>query len=110
MMSSHCAETRGGSRARRTPARPRIAPTVNWPQIELLAKIPGRRIYELNRPDVLIGQTAAERAAASLAATDPLCPRGGLRSSRAASVAHASLRHAGLYTYAKHVVARCVRH
>jgi hypothetical protein len=31
------------------PPRPRIAPTDDWQQIELLARTPGQRIYELIR-------------------------------------------------------------
>lgn len=50
------------------PARPRIAPTEDWRQIELLARAPGQRTDELIRPVVLFGQSAAERAAETGAA------------------------------------------
>ncbi len=50
------------------PARPQIAPTKDWRQIELLARAPGQRTYELVRPVVLFGQSAAERAAETGAA------------------------------------------
>ena len=50
------------------PARPQIAPTEDWRQIELLARAPGQRTYELIRPVVLFGQSAAERAAETGAA------------------------------------------
>ena len=50
------------------PARPQIALTEDWRQIELLARAPGRRTYELIRPVVLFGQSAAERAAETGAA------------------------------------------
>jgi putative transposase len=45
------------------PPRPRVAPTDDWRQIELLARAPGQRTYELIRPVVLFGQSPAERAA-----------------------------------------------
>src|SRR5688500_9639003 len=45
------------------PSRPRIEPTEDWLQNELLARAPGQRTYELNRPVVLFGQSVAERAA-----------------------------------------------
>ena len=45
------------------PARPRIAPTEHWRQVELVARAPGQHIYELIRPVVRFGQSAAERAA-----------------------------------------------
>jgi hypothetical protein len=44
------------------PARPQVAPTEDWRQIELPARAPGQRTYELNRPVVLFGRSAAERA------------------------------------------------
>ena len=50
------------------PARPQVAPTEDWRQIELLARTPGQRTYELIRPVVLFGQSPAERAAATGAA------------------------------------------
>ncbi len=50
------------------PARPQVAPTEDWRQIELLARAPGQRTYELIRPVVLFGRSAAERAAATGAA------------------------------------------
>jgi hypothetical protein len=37
--------------------RPRVAPTDDWHQIELLARAPGQRTYELIRPVVLFGQS-----------------------------------------------------
>ena len=49
-------------------ARPRIVPTEDWRQIELLARAPGQRTYELIRPVVLFGQSPAERAAETGAA------------------------------------------
>lgn len=45
------------------PPRPRVAPTDDWQQIELLARAAGQRTYELIRPVVLFGQSPAERAA-----------------------------------------------
>ena len=50
------------------PARPQVAPTDDWRQIELLARAPGQRTYELIRPVVLFGQSPAERAAETGAA------------------------------------------
>lgn len=43
-------------------------PTGDWRQIELLARAPGQRTYELIRPVVLFGQSPAERAAETGAA------------------------------------------
>ena len=60
------------------PARLQVAPTEDWRQIELLARTPGQRTYELIRPVVLFGQSPAERAAAR-------------RLSRAGHAGHASL-------------------
>src|SRR5262245_27168440 len=37
------------------PPRPRVAPTDDWDQIELLARGAGQRTYELIRPVVLFG-------------------------------------------------------
>lgn len=50
------------------PSRPQVALTENWRQIELLARAPGQRTYELIRPVVLFGQSPAERAAETGAA------------------------------------------
>ena len=50
------------------PSRPQVAPTEDWRQIELLARAPGQRTYELIRPAVLFGQSPAERAAETGAA------------------------------------------
>ena len=50
------------------PAQPEIAPTEDWRQIELLARAPRQRTYELIRPVVLFGQSAAEPAAETGAA------------------------------------------
>jgi len=50
------------------PPRPRVEPTEDWCQIELLARAPGQRTYELIRPVVLFGQSPAERAAETGAA------------------------------------------
>jgi putative transposase len=50
------------------PARPQVAPTEDWHQIELLARAPVQRTYELIRPVVLFGQSPAERAAETGAA------------------------------------------
>ncbi|MGH3518529.1 MAG: helix-turn-helix domain-containing protein [Haloechinothrix sp.] len=50
------------------PARPGIAPTEDWRQIERLARAPGQRTDELIRPVVRFGQSAAERAAETGAA------------------------------------------
>ncbi len=50
------------------PSRPQVAPTEDWRQIELLARAPGQRTYELIRPVVLFGQSPAERAAETGAA------------------------------------------
>ncbi len=44
------------------PTRPRIEPTDDWQQLELLVKAPAQRTYELIRPVVLYGLTPAERA------------------------------------------------
>ena len=49
-------------------ARPRIAPTEDWRQIELLARALGQRTDEVIRPVVRVGQSAAERAAGTGAA------------------------------------------
>ena len=40
-------------------SRPQVAPTEDWWQIELLARVPGQRTYELIRPVVLFGQSSA---------------------------------------------------
>ena len=42
------------------PPRPRIEPSDDWRQIELLARVPGQQTYELIRPVVLFGQSPAE--------------------------------------------------
>ena len=52
--------------------RQRIAPTDDWRQLELLARAPGQRAYELIRPVVLFGQSPAERAAETGAAARTL--------------------------------------
>jgi len=54
------------------PPRLRVAPTDDWHQIALLARAPGQRTYELIRPVVLFGQSPAERAAETGAATRTL--------------------------------------
>ncbi len=43
--------------------RQRIEPTHDWHQLELLARAPGQRSYELIRPVVLFGHSPAESAA-----------------------------------------------
>jgi len=43
-------------------SRPRIEPTDDWEQLELLTAWPEQRVYELIRPVVLFGSTPAERA------------------------------------------------
>src|SRR5690349_18096220 len=48
--------------------RQRIEPTDEWQQLELLARAPGQRTYELIRPVVLFGRSPAERAAETGAA------------------------------------------
>ena len=53
-------------------ARPQVVPTEDWRQIELLARAPGQRTYELIRPVVLFGQSPAERAAETGAAARTL--------------------------------------
>ena len=45
------------------PPRPQVEPTDDWHQIELVARAPGQRTYELIRPIVLFGQSPGERAA-----------------------------------------------
>lgn len=50
------------------PPRPRVQPTDDWRQIELSARAPGQRTYELIRSVVLFGQSPAERAAETGAA------------------------------------------
>ena len=50
------------------PPRPQVEPTDDWHQIELVARAPGQRTYELIRPVVLFGQSPAERAAETGAA------------------------------------------
>jgi hypothetical protein len=50
------------------PLRPRVESTDDWHQIDLLARAPGQRSYELIRPVVLFGQSPAERAAETGAA------------------------------------------
>jgi hypothetical protein len=42
--------------------RPRLAPTDDWQQIQLLTRFPEQLTYELIRPVVLFGQSGAERA------------------------------------------------
>jgi hypothetical protein len=42
--------------------RPRIAPTEDWEQLQLLITWPEQLAYELIRPVVLFGSSAAERA------------------------------------------------
>ncbi len=42
--------------------RQRILPTEQWEQLELLVTSPEQRAYELIRPVVLFGQSAAQRA------------------------------------------------
>jgi hypothetical protein len=54
------------------PARPQIAPTEDWRQVELLARAPGQRTYELIHPVVLFGQSPVERAAETGAAVKNL--------------------------------------
>src|SRR5215212_1061500 len=54
------------------PSRPQSAPSDDWRQIELLARVPGQRTYELIRPVVLFGQSPAERAAETGAAARTL--------------------------------------
>ena len=54
------------------PSRPQVAPIEDWHQIELLARAPGQRTYELIRPVVLFGQSPAERAAETGAAARTL--------------------------------------
>jgi hypothetical protein len=44
------------------PQRQRTEPTEHWEQLELLFTSPEQRQYELIRPVVLFGQSAAERA------------------------------------------------
>src|SRR5215213_7243578 len=44
------------------PSRPQSAPSDDWRQIELLARVPGQRTYELFRPVVLFDRSPAERA------------------------------------------------
>src|ERR671928_1139327 len=45
-----------------TVKRPRIEPTDDWRQLQLLAPFPEQRAYELLRPVVLLGRPPAERA------------------------------------------------
>jgi transposase len=45
--------------------RPRRDPTDDWDQLRLLVASPAQETYELLRPIVLFGQTAAERAEAT---------------------------------------------
>lgn len=54
------------------PPRPRVEPTDDWRQIELLARCPAQRAYELIRPVVLFGRSPAERAAETGAAARTL--------------------------------------
>ena len=54
------------------PSRPQSAPSDDWRQIELLARVPGQRTYELIRPVVLFDQSPAERAAETGAAARTL--------------------------------------
>ena len=42
--------------------RPRVAPTDDWQQLQLLSRFPEQRVYELLRPVVLFGHSPAERA------------------------------------------------
>ena len=42
--------------------RPRLEPTDDWQQLQLLAPFPEQRAYELLRPVVLFGHSPAERA------------------------------------------------
>ena len=77
------------------PPRPRVGPTDDWHQIELLARAPGQRTYELTRPVVLFGLSPAERAAATGAAvrrgaTASLSAGSGGHLTRAGDVRHAS--------------------
>jgi hypothetical protein len=44
------------------PTRQRVAPTDDWQQLQLLVNWPEQLAYELIRPIVLFGFTAAERA------------------------------------------------
>jgi hypothetical protein len=44
------------------PKRVRHEPTDDWAQLQLLTRFPDQRTYELIRPVVLFGQSAAERA------------------------------------------------
>lgn len=45
-----------------TVKRPRVAPTDDWQQLQLLASFPEQRAYELLRPVVLFGRPPGERA------------------------------------------------
>ncbi|MGN6756728.1 MAG: hypothetical protein ACTHMJ_10120 [Thermomicrobiales bacterium] len=45
--------------------RPQVAPTDDWQPLQLLAKSPEQRTYELIRPVVLFGQPARVRARAT---------------------------------------------
>src|SRR3712207_7776224 len=47
------------------PKRVRIDPTDDWQQLRLRVRFPEQETYELLRPIVLFGQTAAERAQAT---------------------------------------------
>ena len=42
-------------------ARPRVELSDDWRQIELLARAPDQRAYELIRPVVLFGQSSADQ-------------------------------------------------
>lgn len=42
--------------------RPRVEPTDDWPQRQLLSRFPEQRAYELLQPVVLFGHAPAERA------------------------------------------------
>jgi hypothetical protein len=44
------------------PKRSRVPPTEDWQQLELLFSSSEQRVYELIRPVVLFGQSAAKRA------------------------------------------------
>ncbi len=42
--------------------RPRLEPTDDWQQLDLLVQFPEQRLYEVIRPVVLFGHSPNERA------------------------------------------------
>ena len=85
--------------------RRRVEPTDDWEQLELLARWPEQRDYELIRPIVLFGVSAAERAAETGAASERTLFRRAARF-KAEGMESLGIRPLGLITSIRPSVAR----